>query len=312
MQTAFLLLLSVFSIVALGAALGGTRAFGDATVNALSTFVWHVAVPAFMFRTMATNELPGLDELEFIALYYGAALTVYVALGVATGLLFKLQPGERPAIALAGCFANGMMLGVPIVGGAFGDDALHLLFMLIAFHQPVFVTASTVWLEIERGHKEAVGATLARSAASLLRQTPLIALVLGLATAASGLVLPEFLDRTLAMLAATMVPVGLFAVGASLRRVDIHGDLPQASLAMLTKLLIMPAATFAVTRIAGAPPSWIAVATVMAGLPTGVLAFNFATANGVAPRRVATVFLLANVVSLATLTLWIGWLLRLQ
>ena len=307
MQTAFLLLLSVFSIVALGALLGRTRAFGDASVSALNAFVWHVSLPTYMFRTMAHNELPGLGELGLVALYYGSALGVYATLAVVTGWMFALQPGERPAIALSGSFANGMMLGAPIIGGAFGEEALHLLFILIAFHGPVFITVSTVWMEIERGRKVAFGSTAARTGASLLRQTPLLGLMLGILASAAGLTLPGFLDRMLELLSSTMVPLGLFAVGASLSRVDIQGDLPQASIAALTKLVILPAVVFAVTRLADAPPLWSGVATVMAGLPTGIVAFNFAVANAAAPRRVATAFLLANVAAIATLTLWIGW-----
>jgi predicted permease len=260
-----------------------------------------------MFRTMASNELPGLGELGLVALYFGTALSVYAVLGLVTGLLFRLKPGERPAIALSGCFANGMMLGAPIIGGAFGEGALHLLFILIAFHAPIFVTVSTIWLEMERGHQISIGATLGRSAASLVRQTPIVALALGIATAASGLEVPAFLDRILAILAGAMIPLGLFAVGASLSRVEVRGDLPQAGVAMLTKLVVLPAAMFLVMRLANVPPLWIAVATVMAGLPTGIVAFNFAVANAAAPKRVATAFMLANVVSVVTLTLWVGW-----
>lgn len=310
MQSALLLLLSIFSVVALGAALGRMRAFKEAGLAALNAFVWHVAMPAFMFRTMAGNELPGWGELKLVLIYFGTALMVFVLLGIAAGRLFSLPPGERPALALSGCFANGMMLGAPVIGGAFGEAALHLLFILIAFHAPILVTAATVWLEIERGRKLDVGATLARIGGSLIRQTPLVGLALGILAAATGLGVPDFLDRTLALLAATMAPLGLFAVGVSLTRIDIQGDLPQAGLATLTKLVIMPAAVFATTRLAGVPHLWSSVATVMAALPTGLVAFNFATGNAAAPRRVATAFLFANVCSLATLTVWIGWMTR--
>ena len=84
--------------------------------------------------------------------------------------------------------------------------------------------------------------------------------------------------------------------------------MPQASLAALTKLVIWPAAVFSVTQLVGVPHLWSGVATVMAGLPTGLVAFNFATGNAAAPRRVATAFRLVNALSLATLTVWIGWM----
>lgn len=308
MAAAFTLILSIFLIVALGGVLGRTRLFGADIVTGLNNFVWHVAIPAYMFRTMANNPLPGFGELGLVGLYYGTALTVYAVLGVSVGLLFPLKPGERPAIALSGCFANGMMLGVPIIGGAFGDRALHLLFILIAFHSPIFVTTSTIWMEIERGHKISLLTTIGRTAASLLRQTPIVALLLGVAAAGVGLHIPDFADRILRTLGGAMIPLGLFAVGASLSRVEVRGDLPQASMAMLTKLIILPMAMLLTTHLAGFPRVWSAVAILMAAMPTGLVAFNFAAANKVAPKRSATAFLLANVAAVATLTLWVGWL----
>lgn len=312
MLSAFALVLSIFLIVALGGLLGRTRLFGPEIVTALNNFVWHVAIPAYMFRTMANNALPGAGELGLVALYYTTALTVYFALGTAMGKMFTLKPGERPAIALSGCFANGMMLGAPIVLGAFGERALHLLFILIAFHSPIFVTVSTIWMEIERGQKLSILGTLGRTAASLLRQTPLVALGLGILTAALGLKIPDFADGILKTLGGAMIPLGLFAVGASLSRVEVKGDLPQASAAMLTKLVILPAAMFMMTRLVGLPPIWGAVATTMAAMPTGLVAFNFAAANHLAPRRIATAFFLANVGAVVTLALWVGLLLQTQ
>lgn len=308
MASAFELILSIFLIVALGAGLGRTRLFGGDIVTALNSFVWHVAIPAYMYRTMARNELPGFGELGLVVLYYATALTVYFGLGFTAGKLFKLKPGERPAISLSGCFANGMMLGAPIIGGAFGDKALHLLFMLIAFHAPIFVTTSTIWMEIERGQRISVLATVKKTAASLVRQTPIVALLLGVVTSAVGVTIPPFFDRILATVGGAMIPLGLFAVGASLSKVEVKGDLPQAALAMVTKLVVLPGAMFVTTTLLGVPPLWQAVAVLMAGMPTGVVAFNFAAANQLAPRRIATAFLLANIVAVATLTLWVGWL----
>jgi malonate transporter len=308
MASAFELILSIFAIVALGGALGRTRLFGPEIVTALNNFVWHVAIPAYMFRTMANNALPGGAELGLVAVYYATALVVYAALGFTIGWLFTLKPGERPAIALSGCFANGMMLGAPIIQGALGDRALHMLFILIAFHSPIFVTTSTIWMEVERGQKAEILATLKRSIASLFRQTPIVALLLGILTSAFGITLPSVVDKVLATIGSAMIPLGLFAVGASLSRVEIKGDLPQAGLAMLTKLVILPAAMFLVTHLLGVPKIWAAVATIMAALPTGLVAFNFAAANKLAPRRIATAFFLANVGAVVTLTLWVGWL----
>lgn len=276
----------------------------------LNDFIWHLAIPALLYKTMATRALPGARELQLVATYYGTAFVVYLAFMLVARFLFRSPPEERPVLALSACFANGMMIGVPIIGGAYGDEGLRILFLLLAFHGPFFVTTTTVLVETARNRQGSVWATLARSGKSLLKQTPLIFIALGLLSAAVGLRLPVAIYDALDLLARAVAPCGLIAVGASLANVRLQGHLLHSGVAAIFKLLILPAAVFTATRLTGMPPLWSAVATTMAAIPTGIVAFNVATAFQIAPRRNASTIFFANLAAIGTLTFWLHLLVN--
>lgn len=292
-------------VIALGFGLGRIKLFDDRAVKVLNDFIWHLAIPALLYKTMSTQALPGARELGLILLYYGTGLITFLGFMMLARIAFGSPPEERPVLALSACFANGMMIGVPIVGGAYGDEGLRILFLLLAFHGPFFVTTTTVMVETARNAQGSVWTTLAKSGKSLVKQTPLIAIALGLASAAVGLTLPDAAYDTLDMLGRAVAPCGLIAVGASLANVKLQGHLAHSGVAAFVKLLAFPALVYAVTTVAGVPPLWRAVATTMAAIPTGIVAFNVATAFQIAPRRNASTIFFANLAAIATLTFWL-------
>jgi predicted permease len=274
-------------------------------VKTLNDFIWHLAIPALLYKTMATQALPGAQELQLVGIYYGTAFLVYLAFMGVARFLFRSPPEERPILALSACFANGMMIGVPIIGGAYGEEGLRLLFLLLAIHSPFFVTTTTLLVETARNRQGSIGATLMRSAKSLARQTPIIFIALGLLSAAIGLRLPSPIYDAMDLLGHAVAPCGLIAVGASLANVRLQGHLLQSGVAAAVKLMILPAAVFLTTRLAGVPPLWSAVAITMAAIPTGVVAFNVALAFQIAPRRNASTIFFTNLAAIATLTFWL-------
>jgi malonate transporter len=58
-------------------------------------------------------------------------------------------------LALASIFSNNVMIGIPLVGLAYGESALVLLFTLISLHSLVLLTSVTVVLELLQAHEMA-------------------------------------------------------------------------------------------------------------------------------------------------------------
>lgn len=293
----------VFLIMLLGYGLGKTRLFPENAPDTLIAFVWNVAIPALMFRAMATKALPDAGEMLFVAGYYGSLYAVFATAYFAGRFLFKFTVAESGVFSLATCFANGAFLGIPVVEGAYGPEGVRLFLLLLGFHGLTLIPITT--LVVEGGQNDGDGPGAWTRTFASIRQNPIIiALGLGITWSALGLPFPLWLDRVLALPAASASPVGLFAVGLALTGVSVAGNQSHALAAVGLKLVFLPAMVFVVTRYVFAMPDfWVAVATLFACLPTGMVAYSFANMYGVGARRAATTVLVSTAVSVVTITL---------
>lgn len=298
----FTILAPVFLLLAAGYGLGHTRLFNEEHASALISFVWYLAIPALLFRLVASQPLP-LDELKLIASYYFAVYIIYVLVMLLGRVIFQQSSDEQAMFAFASCFANAGFIGIPILGGVYGQEGVRLLLILLSFHSLTLLPVTSMIVNHHRQGRFSLTAVLAS-----LKDNPIIlALMFGLGWSAVGFPYPIWLDRILALPAGAAAPVGLFAVGLSLTGVKLAGDLPQAGLGTLIKLLIMPVTAFLVGRyVFDLPLLWLGVVTLFAALPGGLVPYTFALKENLAPRRVASLILIS--VSLAPITLFIAML----
>ena len=121
----FTSLVPVVLFIALGFVAARAAWIRAAAVKDLSNLVFMVLTPALLFRTMSTVHIETLD-FGPVGIYFAAAALVF-------GAALALQ-GFTPLAAargLAYIFGNTLMIGVPLIGLAFGDTGLVTLFTLI-------------------------------------------------------------------------------------------------------------------------------------------------------------------------------------
>src|SRR3546814_20159425 len=83
---------------------------------------------------MVKTGLPAQIECGYLISYFGGGYGAWIVGTVASYLVFR-RSGAEPAIAGMTCgFSNTVMLGVPLVLTAFGDDATFPHFLIIACH----------------------------------------------------------------------------------------------------------------------------------------------------------------------------------
>jgi malonate transporter len=148
-------LLPVVLLIAIGVIAGKARLIRGEAVRDLSNLVFLVLTQALLFRTMSTVHL---EQLEFrsVALYYAVAAALFIALLLVQGL------NSRSAVlALAAIFSNTLMIGVPLIGLAYGEAGLVVLFTLISMHALVLLTFATVVLELLVAHEDALAGAAA-------------------------------------------------------------------------------------------------------------------------------------------------------
>ncbi|TNE67909.1 MAG: AEC family transporter [Alphaproteobacteria bacterium] len=294
----------VFLLMILGFGFGKTRLFPEGASSVLISFVWYVAIPALLFRSLAPRHLPEADELLFVGGYYSAMYSVYVLAFLIARYAFGLTVAERGIFALSCCFINGGFVGIPILQGAYGDEGVRLLLMLLSFHSLTLLPITTIIVERGKaGGGGSKGGILLKTFQSIRQNPIIIALVVGLTWSALQLPFPRWLDRLAELPAQAASPVGLFAAGLALANVRIAGDLVQAGTAVFLKLLLMPVAVFAMTRfVFGLPDLWVGAATLVAALPTGMIPYSFATLHGVGARRAASTIMISTGLSAFTIT----------
>lgn len=293
----------VFILLMLGYGLGRTRIFPEGTSAALIAFVWYVAIPAMLFRSLASKHLPGAEEWVFVGGYYGSIFFVYFIAMMIARFVFRLTLAEQGVFAFSSCFANGGFIGLPIVGGAYGDEGVHMLLVILSFHSLSLITTSTII--VERAKNSADGPGMWVRTFQSVRQNPIIlGLLAGLLWSGLELPFPLWFDRIFALPAEAAAPTGLFALGLSLTRVKLAGDLVQSATAAALKLFLIPATVFVVTRhMLGLSDTWVGIATLTAALPTGMMPYTFGTQYQVGARRAASTVILSTATSAITLSL---------
>jgi len=293
----------VFLIMILGYGLGKTRLFPEGSSAILIAFVWYVAIPALMFRSLAPKGLPAVSELWLIGAYYGALYIVYALSIFIARKALRLSAAEGGIFALVTCFANGVFIGVPVIEGAYGDEGVRLLLILLSFHSLTLLPVTTVI--IERAFNETSNGSITRRIFNNIWHNPiLIALLAGLAWSALSLPFPNWLDRVMELPGQAASPVGLFAAGLALSNVTVAGNLKHAMVAVSLKLLLLPIAVYCATMfVFRLPDVWVGVATLMAALPSGTIGYSFACQYDVGARRAATTVLVSTAISAVTLSI---------
>jgi predicted permease len=305
----FSALLPVVFLIAIGFIAGRVGWIRAEATKDLSNLVFVVLTPALLFRAMSSVHI---EQLNFkpVALYFVAVGILYAVVFVAQG-----RNTRAAVLGLAATFSNTVMIGIPLVGLAYGQSALVLLFTLISVHALTLLTVATIVLEIMEARQLSATQPAAGTAPRHVWQTVLTAIkngiihpvplpiIVGLLFAQTGLVIPDVVDRPLQLLGNAFGPVALLLVGATLTQVRVGSHLRDALGISLLKNLALPALVAAVGWLAGSHGQDWTVMIVAASLPMGANVFLFAQRYQVAQDLVTASMAVSTVLGLASITL---------
>lgn len=302
----FSALLPVVLLIVIGVLAGRAGWIREEAIKDLSNLVFMVLTPALLFRTMSTVHV---EQLNFkpVALYFVAVLLLF-------GAMLAWQGWSRRAavLALAATFSNTVMIGIPLIGLAYGQVGLVTLFTLISVHSLVLLTLSTVVLELvaarderatgQGGQRHMALTVLAAVRSGVIHPVPL-PIILGLLFAQTGLVLPEVLDKPLHLLGSAFGPVALVLVGVTLTHVQVGPHLKGALGISLLKNGVLPLLVTLLGLGLGMQGLPLTVMIVTASLPMGANVFLFAQRYEVAQDLVTASLAVSTVIGLATVSL---------
>lgn len=240
----------------------------------LSRTAFFITNPALLFTILATADL----EAVFSA-YAPVALLASVASALLYVLLsriwFRRRAAETAVGAMTGSFVNANNIGIPIAVYALGDATPVAPVLLVQLL--ILVPFYLAFLDITSGGK----ASFARIASQPVRNPMIIASILGVLVAFTGVDIPEPVYEPLVLLGGAAVPLVLLAFGMSLRGsrpLGARGVRTEVITATLIKTAFMPVITYVLARFAfGLEGDLLFGAVVMSALPTAQNTFLFAS-----------------------------------
>ncbi|MDM0011788.1 AEC family transporter [Variovorax sp. J22P168] len=301
-------LLPVVFLIAVGFLAGKRRWIQGAAVSDLSNLVFLLLAPPLLFRSMSTVRIEQL-RLEPVAAYFVAAGLIFAAT-----LVWRGFGRTGVVLALANTYSNTVMIGIALVGLAYGPEGMVVLLTLISLHSLVLLTSATVFLELAVAREEAlrIGADqgrpgMARTVGRALRnaiihpvQAPIL---LGLLFAQTGLAIPEVIDKPLALLGHAFSPVALMLVGITLALTPVGLHWRNALAQALVKNLVHPALVAGLGWLFGLRGLPLTVMVVAAALPIGANVFLFAQRYRTSEELVTASVVVSTVLALFSLSI---------
>lgn len=299
-------ILPIFALMAFGFGAVRLRLFPADGIKSLIAFVNNFATPCLLFHSLITSDFAAAFNLAIIAPYYIGAATCFVIGIVIARRVFGNAPGEAVAVGFSGTFTNTVLVGLPIMTRAYGQQSLAVTLSIIGLHGAILLTLGMVTMELMRRDGASLGQTLI-TAAKRVGSNPLIwGIAAGMIGYFSGLKLVEPAEAFFVMMSQAVVPAALFGIGGALNEFKLSENWRQALVASLIKLIVHPAIAYVLMIWVLHVPMEIArYGILLSAMPAGVNVYVFATYYNRGVSVAANTILIATVASALTIS---GWL----
>ena len=112
-------------------------------------------MPCLIFRTLARAEIPAVQPWGYWISYFAGVAIVW-ALAMPRGRRFFDVGGTEAVVAgFAAGQANTVLVGIPMILKAYGEEGAVPLFLLIAIHLPVTMAPARCWPKDARPRRSA-------------------------------------------------------------------------------------------------------------------------------------------------------------
>lgn len=303
----------VFALAAIGYLAVVTGLLPRESTDALAAFVFNVAIPVLLFRSLATAQFSDGDPWAFWLTYFPAVLVAWAfAMVLVAGIVKR---GYRASIiaGVAAAFSNLLLVGTPLAERAFGTAGLNIHLLLVAVHLPVMLVISTVLMEFAVRWDGVETSKLSWSSLvlNLLKNLALnpiaIGIVAGSAWRATGVHIYAPVGQVIDLIGRTAGPLALLALGMSFVKYSIRGNWQPAIFLGLFSVVLMPAVVlFMGTQVFHLQPLWLKVAVLGAACPTGVNAYLFAVHFKVAEGLSSSAIVISALMSIISIPIWLS------
>lgn len=271
--------------------------------------VYQIFLPALVLSVMWRTALDWNAvriPVVAIAVVLGGLATAWCCYVVLPWLRRALDRPVLGALLLASGFGNFTYLGLPVLSQSFGADYQFVAIYFDFFAATPLLFSIGIMIALHFGTRVQEQTNTWQA---LLRVPALWAALAGVLLSAMNVPMPAWLQQSLEMLAAAVVPLMLLSVGMALRwRRGWAQRLPILLPVAAIQLFCMPWLAWMMVERIGLASSLVAPVVIEAAMPSMVLGLVLCDRFGLSTETYAEAVTVTTVLSLASLPLWLLWL----
>jgi malonate transporter and related proteins len=299
----------IFALIAIGWLTVRLGLLGPDVGDALGDFVFKVAVPVLLFRTVALADIEGVSPWGLWLAYFTSVGFAWAAGHLVAAKVFGRDARVAVVAGVSTAFSNIVFIGLPLVDRIVGEEGVLAVSIVLAVNLPVLMTAGTLMMHqadkaFSGGPDKSVVSILANVGRTLARNPLVIGLACGALYNLSGLPLTGVPRTIIDPLAGLAGPTALVSMGMALRKYGVAGNVRPAVVTSALKLFLMPAVVLVMARLLDLPPQWTAALVLVAAAPTGVNAYLISQHFGVGQGLASSVITLTTAAGVVTVSLW--------
>lgn len=311
------ILAPILAIIAVGYIAAKYFGFTQMMEFGLIRIVTDIAVPITLMGALSKVEFDGSAPLYLLISYFIPAYAVFMLGMVIAAFYFKRDAAGQAITAIGFAFSNTVLIGIPVIYAAYGDQGIVILFMIVSIHGTGFLTLTTILLEranaangMRASTANGMASTRHKVISALIRTPILYGVIAGFLLNIANIELPQMAEEFIKHIERALIGLSLLALGMGLSRARLAGRFSQNMILTLFKMILFPACVFCLSHyIFQLDPLMVKVATIVAALPCGAIVSIFAEKYDAGKNFAATATLMTNITALVTVT---GWLLFLE
>ena len=292
--------LPVFAMVFIGLGLRRWGLIDMAFIHTASALVFKATLPTLIFLSIIRADLdttlnPGLLGFYLVATFASFALAWVWA-------HWRVSYPDRGVFVQGAFRGNCGIVGLALAASLYGDYGLSAGGLLLGVVIISYNTLSVVVLSAYQGDQRASWRSILRD---ILRNPLILAVVIAVPFAWSGLTLPDWLMVSGDYFASLTLPLALLCVGGTLSVVTMRHDKSTAVSASAFKMVVLPTLSTFAAWLAGFRDQELGLMFLFFASPTAAASFVMVKALGGNDKLAANIIALTTLVASVTVTLGI-------
>jgi malonate transporter len=292
-------LVPVFFGLGLGYLAGWSRDVNNTHVAELNAMVMDFAIPAAIFATIAqASRSTLLAQLPLAAVLSISMLIIYAATYIMVRKVYRVPSGEAAVQSCTTSLPNYAAAGLPLIAALLGGGNIVAVAVSIACGAIVVSPLTLVILEASAqkpGERDFSGVLL-----RAFRKPIVLAPVLAVLFALTGIGLPELAIKSLGLMAQVSGGAALFLTGLILSSQKLRLG-ASASIQTMAANVVHPLIAAGLAWVLALSPLSAREAIVLSALPCGFFGILFGLRYGISSEVVGTTLITSTVLSAITL-----------